>query len=341
MQDQQSSEPARAAIIAEARRLAQEAAGNARGIDPAYPLDAYDRALAMLAPLGQTEALADVIRGKGNILRDCGDHARAMDLYAQSLSIADALSYTLGRAHALNCFGTMAQIRGDLDSAVSWYRAAKRLSTGLGDTRLSGLIEMNLGIVMAISDRPRDAIRHFREARYAFEKAPDYQSLLWVFNNLGNLYSRQGEYDRAATTLKRALELARTQRDSASEGIVQENLAKLLLATGNVDEADHAAQRALDVATKRRDATRQGSALFAKARILRQRDRRSAEARALLDHALALCDTGYDAELKSEILSEIAVAYEATGERDRATAFRRAARDLERPLTRFDETALQ
>lgn len=61
----------------------------------------------------------------------------------------------------------------------------------------------------------------------------------------------------------------------------------------------------------------------------------------MLDRALKLCDTGYDAELKTEILREIATAYEDSGEWERATLFRRAASDLERPLTRFDETAAQ
>jgi tetratricopeptide (TPR) repeat protein len=335
-----TAERDRAATIEEARRLAHDASATARGADPAYPLSVYDRALAMLSPLGPNEALADVMRWKGNILRDCGDHARAMDLYAQSLSVADVLSYQLGRAHALNCFGTMAQVRGDLDSAVTWYRAAQQLARGLSDTRLSGLIEMNLGVAMATSDRPQDAIRHLRDARDAFERSADHQCLLWVLNNLGNLYTREREYDQASATLHSALELARVEMDSASEGIVEENLASLLLATGKIDEADDAAQHALEIATKRRDATRQASALCVMARVLRHRERRSPELRPVLDRALELCDTGHDAELKSEILSEIATAFDDRGERERATAFRQAADDLERPLTRFDETTL-
>jgi tetratricopeptide (TPR) repeat protein len=325
MTHQQSQE-----VIEQARQLTRAAMSAERGSDPAYPLSVCDRVIELLEPLGPNEMLADVLRWKGTILRDCGDQARALDFYAQSLAVADATLYTLGRAHALNCFGTISQCRGDLDAADSFYRSAKKLADGLRDRRLSGMIEQNLAITSATAGRPKQALNHFLVALEAFEATKNEQASLWVLNNLGNLYMRQGSYELAADALRRALALAEKLCDVATEGIVEENRARLFLATGKLDDAEEAATRALGIAAQRRDGTRQAAAITALARAKRQRDPTMPEIRALLEIALQQADNGGDAELKSEILREISEVYEDYGEMEKATSCRVAADALAR-----------
>src|SRR5688572_1257439 len=144
-------------LLERARSLAAEALTAGRGADPSDALRACDQALALLEGIEPSESLVDVLRWKGSILRDAGEHARAQDLFAQSLATADKISYTAGRAHALNCFGTLAQIRGDLQQAVAWYERASDLALTLKSKRLLGLITQNLGIVAALDQRPDDA----------------------------------------------------------------------------------------------------------------------------------------------------------------------------------------
>jgi tetratricopeptide (TPR) repeat protein len=314
-----------AEVVNEARALARDAQSCARGGDPAVPINLCDRAIALLVDFQPNETLADILRLKGNILRDCGDHARALDFYAQSLAIADAISYTVGRAHALNCFGTMEQFRGDLPRANRWYRSAQRLAKGLGDNRLVAMIEQNLGIVAAIGGQVPEALAHFRVALEAFEQSGAEQEALWVMNNMGNLYTRQGAYDLAASSLHGALELAQTLGDVASEGVVEENRSRLLLALGDMDKAERAANHALEIAAKRRDATRQAAAVCCLALIKRKRERLSPEVPALLDRALDLAVTGEDAEMKGEILREMANVCEDRGDQTNASSYRHAA----------------
>jgi tetratricopeptide (TPR) repeat protein len=299
-------------IVEYARAIARGAAFSSRGSDPAYAIQACDHALALLRPLGRTETLADVLRWKGNILRDSGDHTSAMDLFAESLGVADAMSYKLGRAHALNCIGTMAQYSGDMRRAVSCYEAARVLAGDLDDQRLLGMIEQNLGIVAVIEGRPDDGLRHFRRAKNAFEEIGDVQALHYVLNNLGHLYTLERKYDLATATLFRALQLAQSLNDIASEGIVWENQARLLLATGFLGDAQDAAKRALEIAEQRGDRTRQAAALYALARIIRQRDDTSPHVLTVLNRALDLAQTGQDAELKGEITREMVGLTEPT-----------------------------
>lgn len=293
-------------LIECARKLAAEALTAGRGGDPSEALRACDQALSLLERLEPSEALADVLRWKGSILRDAGDHARAQDLFARSLATADAISYTAGRAHALNCFGTMAQCRGDLQQAATWYGAARELAITLKSKRLLGLIVQNLGIIAMLDQRPDEALTHFKQAQDAFEEEGDMPSLLRVLSHLGDLYTRDARYDLASVTLHRALHLAARLGDCAAEGVVEENRARYLLATDRLDDAQEAATRALGVAAQRGDRTRQAAALYTIACVMRKRGANATEVITTLNRAHTLAQTGVDEELKGEILREMA-----------------------------------
>src|SRR5207237_9279196 len=120
------------------------------------------------------------------------------------LPVADSAGHPNGRAHALNCMGTIAQLRGDLPAAERWYGEAARLAHRLGDRRLSGMVQQNLGIVANVQGRVDESVAHFRLALAAFEAEEQHDAVLWVLNNLGVLYTREAAYSRAADVLERA-----------------------------------------------------------------------------------------------------------------------------------------
>lgn len=316
--------------LEKARALAKEALAEWRGADPDRAIEACDHALTLLLPVGPSDALADVLRWKGSILRDRGNHAAASDLYAQSLAVADSIGYRGGRAHAMNCLGTIAQFRGDTAAAERWYGEAARLAHRLGDRRLSGLVQQNLGIVAEVQERTDEAVAHFRLALGAFEQEEQNDAVLWVLNNLGLLYTREGAYARATEVLDRALALAHALDDVASEAFIEENRAALFLATDRLEEAETAAKRASAIAERRHDNTRRGSAFRMLARIARARDARSPFGITLLERALALCELGEDVQLRAEILTDLGDAYRDAGETTRARANWRRSLELAR-----------
>ena len=321
--------------LEQARALAREALDAWRGADPDHAIDACDHALALLIPVGASDALADVLRWKGSVLRDRGHHAAAADLYAQSLSVADAVGYGGGRAHALNCLGTVAQFRGDLTAAERWYGEAARLAHRLADRRLSGMVQQNLGIVADVQGRTDEAVAHFRLALAAFEMEEQRDAALWVLNNLGVLYTREAAYARATDVLERALHLAHALKDVASETIVEENRAALKLATNQLDEAEACATRALALAEQRRDNTRRAAAFRLIARITREREDGAGLAIGLLERALTLCQLGEDVHLRVEILSDLGDAYHDSHDLHRAKESWRRALELAR-MAGFD-----
>jgi tetratricopeptide (TPR) repeat protein len=251
------------------------------------------------------------------------------------LAVADSIAYSGGRAHALNCLGTIAQFRGDLAAAERWYGEAARLAHRLGDRRLSGMVQQNLGIVADIQGRTDEAVAHFRLALAAFEIEEQPDAALWVLNNLGVLYTREAAYARASEVLERALELAHTLKDVASEAFVEANRAALFLATGMLDRAESCATRSFAIAERRRDNTRRAAALRLLARAARVRDSASPRVTTLLERSLALCQLGEDVHLRAEVLADLGEAYRDSGELARAKESWRRALELAR-IAGFD-----
>jgi tetratricopeptide (TPR) repeat protein len=313
-----------------ARALAREALESWRGNAPDQSLEACDHALNLLLPIGPTDALADVLRWKGSVLRDRGSYAAAVELYSQSLAVSDASDYVTGRAHAVNCLGTVAQLRGELTDAERLYGDAARLAHRLGDRRLSAMIQQNLGILAEEQGRTDEAVAHFRLALSAFEQENEPGAALWVLNNLGVLYTRERAFSRATEALDRARELATETGDFASEGVVEENRSTLFLALRNFAAAETAATRAYGIAERRRDNTRRAGALRALARVTREREGSSQRAVSLFERALALSELTEDVLLRVEILNDLGRTCEDCGERTRAREYWRRALEVAR-----------
>jgi len=313
-----------------ARALAREALESWRGASPDRSLEACDHALNLLLPIGPTDALADVLRWKGSVLRDRGSYAASVELYNQSLAVSDAAAYSAGRAHALNCLGTVAQLRGEGADAERLYGDAARISHRLGERRLSAMIQQNLGILAEEQGRTDEAVAHFRLALGAFEQEHDRDGVLWVLNNLGVLYTRERAFARATEALERARALATELGDYASEGIVEENRSALFLGLRNFHAAEVAASRAYSIADERRDNTRRAGALRSLARVTRTRDGASQLAITLFERALALSELTEDVLLRVEILSDLGETCDECEERNRARDHWRRALELAR-----------
>lgn len=316
--------------LQQARELARQALASWRGGDPEQALDACDHGLALLLPAGPSEALSDVLRWKGTILRDRGDFAGARELYAQSLSVADAVAYLPGRAHALNCLGGIALARGEGEAAERHLGEAARLAHRLADRRLSAMVQQNLGIVAEDQGRTDEAIAHFRLALVALEQEDHRDACLWVLNNLGVLYTREGATARALDVLDRALGLALELGDLASEGIVEENRAALFVTMNRLDAAELAATRAFGIAEQRNDNVRRAGALRAFAKVVMARSPQPDQGVVLLERARGLSDLGEDALVRVEVLLDLGDAYRAVGESQRARECWRNGLDLAR-----------
>lgn len=302
---------------AEARQLAELARAAGFGDSPDNALQWHREVQSLLETDDETPLLADVLRWQAVVLRDRGKTTDAEPLFARSLEVATRIRYEAGRAHALNQMSSLALRRGDLVAAANTLSDALVLADRVGESRLVGMIQQNLGIVADIRGNPAMALAHYRVALRMLEEANDPQATCWVLNNLGYLLVREGSLDEAREVFERGLGIARARGDLMSEGILEGNRAELRLTLGEIDEAYAGIKRSLEIAEQRNDDVRRAGGL----KLLGSYQRlagRPAEAVETLRHALTLSAVGEDALLGAEVLYQFGLALHDLGDRDSA-----------------------
>jgi tetratricopeptide (TPR) repeat protein len=252
-------------------------------------------------------SLIDIVRWQGSEHRDKGQTSKAEPFYRESLELAEMIGCTHGRAHALNCLGSLAQRRGDLNEAHGLFVRALALVEGCNEPGLFGMLQQNLGVIADIRGELIAAINHYHAGLTTLEKNQDSNTTAKILSNLGYLYAKEGRCDEARTAYSQALRLSRETGDRVCEGIVSENQAELAIACRDIDRAYAAIDRALSIADERDDCLRYAAALKLTAACQRASGD-LAGAIATLQHALALSSQTEDAMLAAELLFDFGCA---------------------------------
>lgn len=302
--------PVRAAQFVERGKNAQRR-GDADGA-----LAHYDDALSLLEDDGDCELAADVLRWKGAVLRERGETAVAHRFFSRSLAMAERLDYVSGQAHALNCLGTIAHRRGDLQPALQLYRQAARHAEACADRRLLGMTEMNQGVITGLLGDWDAALVWFRLSLKTFESIGDAEAASWVLNNLGEQYLQRGHPAQSMDAFQRALAIAYEREDIVVEATVELNLAEVYIRQDELVQATRSVARALKIAELRHDRLRIAEALRLRARIERARGQLDA-AMETLREARYQAREGEDAMLRMELLRELGEVCRDRGDSER------------------------
>ena len=282
------------------------------------PADQRDP-LALLGESRDVRLLVSTIRRRGNEHFHRGETAAAAALYEQSLSIAWAVGYVAGIAHALNCKASVVHRRGDVEEAEQLYNDAAIFAEQAHERRLIGMVQQNLGILASIRGDWDAALASYRLSLSAFDAEGDAVAASWVLNNLGKLHGDRGETALAEQCFTRAAGIARDRGDLLVESVVEQNRAELLLMQRRLDEATIACTRAFALAHERGDRLRIAETLKLRAKLERERGDYD-HAIPTLEEARRVTNPTEDALLAAELLCEIGEVWRRRGERVRAGA---------------------
>lgn len=124
----------------------------------------------------------------------------------------DPTASAVGLVTVLNSLGIVREQREDYAGATQAYEEALRGLEGLPDPQpvVTAKITLNLGTLMAVQERPLEALRHYQRARVLFEEHLGQQApeLVWVRWGLGNAYLDLERFDDARDELSGAVERA-------------------------------------------------------------------------------------------------------------------------------------
>src|SRR5262249_22788339 len=118
----------------------------------------YEESVALLRPLGGTDALGSMLNNMGEVARYMGDLDRAAELYEESRA---AYERSTGRVPAvtLNMLGHVALVRGDREGARRRFIEALEAARERGDRRSVAESLMEFGLLAAGGGDPRRAAR--------------------------------------------------------------------------------------------------------------------------------------------------------------------------------------
>jgi tetratricopeptide (TPR) repeat protein len=222
----------------------------------------------------------------GKALQESGDAAGAMAAYRQALAIDPE------PGDAYNNIGTLLHLGGDASAAIGWYRQAlarypdyEEIHQNVADAWAElGQLDSataEYARAVAIDDRNGSIWSNYGQTLYQAGRWAEAESA-WQRaavllperaeprNNLGNLYSRQGQLDRAIDCYRQALACAADDRAS-----IWVNLADTYRQAGDLQQAAAAAEQALALAPQH------PGALLQQGRILRQAGQLAAAAQVL------------------------------------------------------------
>ncbi|MEM6380887.1 MAG: tetratricopeptide repeat protein, partial [Bacteroidota bacterium] len=161
------------------------------------------------------------------------------------------IDYLRGKMNGVYQKGILAYLKGDFPQAIQHYGEAESYASQLGNdpTRFT-VMKANVYLVTGKLDT---ASQLFEAAIERFEATEDYYNGMVASNNLGVLYSNQGNYKKALGVYQKAKDYATSIADSSKMASFSVNIGNSYFDLGKNAEAIENLLVAVDITEKIRD----------------------------------------------------------------------------------------
>lgn len=146
--------------------------------------------------------------------------------------------------------GIIANIRGELDSALECYLASLEVFNSLGEDKFRAQLLNNLGMIYTDLRRWQDARTCFEQSRSLSSELGDLRTSVTVETNLAELHLLQGELAEARESCDRAFELASQLEHHLALGEVYKWYGVIYRETGKLNLAEAHLRTATEIAEK-------------------------------------------------------------------------------------------
>ncbi|MFM7217835.1 MAG: adenylate/guanylate cyclase domain-containing protein [Bacteroidota bacterium] len=185
-------------------------------------LQNYNQSLEAFSSMGDSVGVANIFSNIGAVYFNQGDDVKALDNYIRSLKLSESISDTLRMCTALNNIGAVYMNKPiTFDKATEYLQRALPLSEKvLADGKASddvrakflellGSTTVNLGEIYAQDWKMGNdslALQYYNRALIAYEGT---ENMPYALMDIGKLYTKRKEYDKAIEYLKRGYEIAK------------------------------------------------------------------------------------------------------------------------------------
>ena len=225
-------------------RAAQEAEREGRWD---IALELYENALTDLRKAGPASELSGVLRRVGVVHAERGDFELAARAYGESLDVAERNGLERESASTLLCTAIMEQFQGRLEEAEGLYARSRGVAEGLGDLHLIALADQNLGTVANIRGDLETALVRYQSSLDRYLGLDDGLAAARALNCMAMAHLDLGEWETAEGCFDRAYGLADRARDVNTLGSIEINRVELYLKRQRFDSARDSCDRAFEI----------------------------------------------------------------------------------------------
>lgn len=194
--------------------------------------------------------MANMLNNLGAVYFNQGDDQTAIEYYLPSLKVSEEIGDTLRIATALVNIGAVYfNKKASHDMALDYYARALPLSRALGNYEAIGTVSVNMGEIFLERNELDKAISYFQDALEAYTQTGSVK-VAYTLNNIGKVYARRGNFEKAVGVQKEAFEKAENldaRLEMAQSAIGLANTYEL---QGKTTEAIDAYESAKDFATE-------------------------------------------------------------------------------------------
>jgi predicted ATPase/two-component SAPR family response regulator len=195
-----------------------------------------EAALRLYRELEDPRGIAGALQVLGSVNREQGRYARAVELHAESLAVAEAAGDRWAVASAHGYLAFVSWLQRDFDRATTEASTALGMFRDLGDVEGAAWSLISLGTVARYQGEVERAATLLAESRALAEGIGFREGIAWCCEQLGLLAAVDGD-PAAITLLRRSLELHGELRDRWRMSSVLEDLAAIALALGQARPA--------------------------------------------------------------------------------------------------------
>lgn len=194
---------------------------------------------------------ANVHRTLGNIFMVMRDYSRALSYFQETLDLAEDLDDSQLKAFTLNSIAIAYWRMKQWKEAENYLRQAR--SAHGDDPRTKAMFDNNIGVALLEQGHYDRAEALFLDTLAYQEKGGNQYSTALLQSNLGDLYQRKGQPQRALSYLETSMEIPANGRNLSVFTRSLRHKARLLVDLGRYGEAVEACEQSLRHARELQD----------------------------------------------------------------------------------------
>ncbi len=225
--------------------LLHEARSRERNACIPEAIHGYEAAISTAERNGERAVLAEALRRLAVVLHHRNESARARELCKRSYKVASDMGNDVLAGEALNTMGGLALRTGAMEDARAHFLQA--LERGGQSRELRARIEQNLGILANIRGDIEAAVSHYERSVESYLATNDEHGCATAYVNLGIAHTDLRQYDWSDSYFGKSFEIAERAGDAHLQGMCLVNHAEAHFVRGRYEEARRNAEAALAI----------------------------------------------------------------------------------------------